>query len=103
MGCFIFLFAGINSTIFLDMRAGNVSVIEQAFIWLAFFFFCGGIILVLRFIDDRIDLQGLPMAFLLLLWLTDLAQTPPLLLRFCLPLRWNDRSHLPDVSHLFGF
>ena len=53
------------------MRAGNVSVIEQAFIWLAFFFFCGGIILVLL-IDDRIDLQGLPMAFLLLLWLTDL-------------------------------
>ena len=69
---YIFCLLAFNSTIFLDMRAGNVSVIEQAFIWLAFFFFLRRnyfwfcVLLMIGSI-----FKGLPLAFLMLLWLTD--------------------------------
>ena len=69
---YIFCLLAFNSTIFLDMRAGNVSVIEQAFIWLAFFFFLRRnyfwfcVLLMIGSI-----FKGLPLAFLMLLWVTD--------------------------------
>jgi hypothetical protein len=59
---------GFNATIFLDVRAGNISVFEQVGIWLAFYFytrrnlllFCALIVLVASF-------KLLPIAFLALL------------------------------------
>lgn len=71
-GFFYFALLVFNSTIFLDMRAGNINMLEQLMIWLGFYFFLQRrLLLFCIFILIASTFKMTPAAFLVLLFTTD--------------------------------
>ncbi len=72
---YIFCLFAYNATLYINIRSGNVALMEQPFLWLAFLFFLKRrYALFCLFLIIASIFKGLPLFFLLLLWLTDSKQ-----------------------------
>jgi len=72
---YIFCLFAYNATLYINIRSGNVALMEQLLIWLAFLFFLKRrYALFCFFLIIASVFKGLPLFFLLLLWLTDSKQ-----------------------------
>ncbi len=66
---YFFCLLAFNGAIYLDMRAGNISILEQFLIWLAFYFFLRRrVLLFCLFILIAAVFKITPILFLFLLW-----------------------------------
>ncbi|HMK37333.1 MAG TPA: glycosyltransferase family 87 protein [Desulfomonilaceae bacterium] len=66
----VFCLFAFNATVYLDMRSGNVNLIEQAFLWTAFYFFVRGklaFFCALLLVSSMWKITPLVFSFLLLL------------------------------------
>lgn len=71
-GFYFFCLLAFNSTMFLDMRAGNINMLEELMLWLGFYFFLEHrLILFCCFILLGASFKMTPLVFLGLLLLTD--------------------------------
>jgi hypothetical protein len=69
---YIFCLFAYNATLYINIRSGNVALIEQPFIWLAFLFFLKRrYFLFCLFLLVAGTFKALPLFFLLLLYLSD--------------------------------
>jgi hypothetical protein len=66
---YFFCLLAFNGAIYLDMRAGNISILEQFLIWVAFYFFLRRrVVLFCLFILVAAIFKVTPLLFLFLLW-----------------------------------
>ncbi len=69
---YVFCLLAFNSTIYLDVRASNVSIEEQFLVWVGFYFFLRRNYTAFSgFIIAASLFKGLPALFLLVLWFAD--------------------------------
>jgi len=66
---YLFCIVAFNSPLYIDLRAGNVAIIEQCALWLAFYFFLKRrLLLFCLFILIPATIKITPLLFLSLLW-----------------------------------
>lgn len=66
---YLFCIVAFNSPLYIDLRAGNVAIIEQFTLWLAFYFFLKRrLLLFCLFILIPATIKVTPLLFLSLLW-----------------------------------
>ena len=83
----LFSLFAFNATIFLDIRSGNISTLEQALIWCAFF----------AFVTKRV------WCFSVLILLASLLKITPLLFASLLFLDWGSFKRSPILIVVFAF